>query len=438
MSPERRVLLLVPTTTYKATDFIEASRALGVQVVVGSNRRQALESAAPGGTVTLDFSRPDASIETIRAFSAERPLNAIIGADDETTVLAARAAEALELPHNPVSAVEAARDKYETRRLLSEAGRRVPWFRRVALSDGAEAALDGVEFPCVLKPLFLSASRGVLRADNASEFVAAFERIARILGEKELRERKGDSAHLLIEAYMPGDEVALEGLLEVGRLRTLALFDKPDPLEGPTFEETIFVTPSALPVSVQDAVRDEVERACEALGLREGPVHAELRVHEGQPWILEVAARTIGGLCSRTLKFGAGIGLEELVLRHALGMPTSQLRRESTASGVMMMPVPHGGILRDYSGLDEARAVPGIVEVTMTLHRGAELVPLPEGHQYLGFLFARADSAAAVESALREAHARIAFEVEAPRVSSVAAGGPPDPPGVPLSRTRVR
>lgn len=414
MTSERRVLILVPTTTYKVTDFIEASRSLGARVVIGSDRRQALEGVAPAGSVTLDFSRPDESVETIRAFAGQHPLSAIIGADDETTELAAQASEALGLRHNPVEAVRAARDKHTMRLLLSQAGLRVPWFRRAALSEGAAAALVGVGFPCVLKPLFLSASRGVLRANDASEFVAAFDRIARILGEREVRKRKGDAAHLIIEAYLPGDEVALEGLLENGTLRTLALFDKPDPLEGPTFEETIFVTPSALSTTVRNAVSNEVQSACTALGLREGPVHAELRVYGGQPSILEVAPRTIGGLCSRTLTFSAGVGLEELILRHALGMDTRELLRESSASGVMMIPVPQAGILRDYSGLSEARAVEGIVEVTMTMHRGAKLTPLPEGHQYLGFIFARAESAVRVETALREAHAKITFDVETP------------------------
>jgi hypothetical protein len=258
----------------------------------------------------------------------------------------------------------------------------------------------------------------VIRADDPAGFVAAWERIARILDERDVRDRDGDPTHLLVEGFLPGREVALEGLLEDGRLRTLALFDKPDPMDGPTFEETLFVTPSTLDGPLQQAISDEVERACGVLGLVDGPLHAELRVQDGQPWMLEVAARTIGGLCARSLRFGAGISLEELILRHALGMDTRELRRESRASGVMMIPVPRAGTLERVTGLKAAAAVSGVVEVTITLHPGAELVPLPEGHQYLGFLFARGETPADVEASLRRANGLLGFEVTAPVTQS--------------------
>ncbi len=263
----------------------------------------------------------------------------------------------------------------------------------------------------MLKPLGLSASRGVLRVDDAASFSEAFRRVAAILADPEVRKRGGDCEHLLVEEYMPGDEVALEGLLTSGELRVLALFDKPDPLEGPFFEETIYVTPSRLDAEVQRKIAAEVSRGCEALGLVHGPVHAELRLAAGEPRLLEVAPRTIGGLCARTLRFGAGISLEELILRHALGRPTTDLSREIRAAGVMMIPIPAAGVLGETRGLDEARGTPGVEEVTLTLRRGSKVVPLPEGNAYLGFIFARGERPQDVEASLRQAHARLTFEI---------------------------
>jgi biotin carboxylase len=406
-----RVLLLLFTATYKAQDFLEAAGRLPLEVVVGTERRQALESMAPGHTLTLPRSSPETSVRRICDLHARAPLRAIVGVDDETAVLAAMAAEALGLPHNSVASARAARDKHETRRLLAAAGLRCPAFRLVPIDDPPAQAAQRVTYPCVLKPLSLSASRGVLRADNPREFVEAFQRIAAILQADDVREKGDDTSHLLVEDYLPGGEVALEGLLEGGRLRVLALFDKPDPLEGPTFEETLYVTPSRLQESLQQAIAEETARGCRALGLREGPIHAELRLHRGRPWLLEVAARSIGGLCARTLRFGAGISLEELILRHAMGLESSTLTRENRAAGVMMIPVPRAGVLRGVQGLEEARALPGIEEVTLTLHRGAKLVPLPEGHRYLGFIFARDEGPDEVERDLRDAHRLLRFSI---------------------------
>jgi hypothetical protein len=222
----------------------------------------------------------------------------------------------------------------------------------------------------------------------------------------------GDAArYLLAEEYVPGLEVALEGLLTGGELHTLALFDKPDPLQGPFFEETIYVTPSRLPPAIQDALRTTTAAACGALGLTEGPVHAELRLNDDGPWVLEVAARSIGGLCSRTLRFGTGMTLEEIILRHALGWPIATLERERRAAGVMMIPIPRAGRLDGVRGVDDAKAVPGIEDVVISAHLGQALVPLPEGWQYLGFIFARGDTPGGVEDALRIAHAQLSFEI---------------------------
>ena len=407
-----RVLLLIPTTSYKAADFLAAAARLGVDVVVGTDQRQALEREAPGFTLVLDFARPDAGLRRIAAEHARAPFHAVVGTDDESALLAALAAEALGLPHNPPEAVRASRDKHETRRVTAAAGLASPWFFRWPLDGAPEEAAQRARYPCVLKPLGLSGSRGVLRVDDRPAFRAAFARVAAIVRSPASRAKGSDTDHLLVEEYLPGEEVALEGLLCAGRLHVLALFDKPDPLEGPTFAETIYVTPSRLPAERHSAVEREAAAACRALGLCEGALHAELRLCDGGPRLLEVAPRTIGGLCSRVLHFGAGVSLEELVLRHALGQDAPEPRRERAAAGVMMIPVPRAGILRGVQGLDEARDVPLVEELTLTMHVGAELVPLPEGDRYVGFIFARGDDAGAVERALREARARLELEIE--------------------------
>jgi biotin carboxylase len=406
-----RLLLLLPTRTYRTEDFIDAARALGVDLVCASEKPSTLEDLAPDNLLTLDFADPTAAAARAAEWSAGRPLAAVVGVDDVTAPVAAAIAERLQLRASAPAAVDATRDKYQMRQCLAAAGVPVPRFRRIALDAQPLRASRGVEYPCVLKPLALSASRGVIRANNADQFIAAFERIRALLQRDDVSVSGDAARYLLAEQYVPGLEVALEGLLTAGELHTLALFDKPDPLEGPFFEETIYVTPSRLPPIVQDSLRGAAVAACGALGLTEGPVHAELRLNDDGPWVLEVAARSIGGLCSRTLRFGTGMTLEEIILRHALGWPIASLERERRAAGVMMIPIPRAGRLDAVRGVEDARAVPGVEDVVVSAHTGQTLVPLPEGWQYLGFIFARADSPADVEDSLRIAHARLSFEI---------------------------
>jgi biotin carboxylase len=406
-----RLLLLLPTTTYRTQDFLEAARALGVDIVCASEKPSTFEAHVPDNLLTLDFADPDGAAARVADFAGRRPLQAVVGVDDLTAVAAASIAERLGLRASAVAAVAAARDKFQMRQCLRAAGVPIPRFRRIALKDDPFLAARGVEFPCVLKPLALSASRGVIRANTVDQFMAAFRRITALLARDDV-EVSGDAAQfLLAEQYIPGIEVALEGLLMGGTLHTLALFDKPDPLEGPFFEETIYLTPSRLPATVQAAIEAATASACAALGLAEGPVHAELRWNEDGPWVLEVAARSIGGLCSRTLRFGTGMTLEEIILRHALGWPIASLTRERLPAGVMMLPIPRAGRLTAVRGVEEAQHVAGVEEVTITTHVGQELVPLPEGWQYLGFIFARGETPQAVEASLRDAQARLTFEI---------------------------
>ncbi len=410
-----RVLLLLPTTTYRSGAFLEAAKGLGVEVVVASERPNVFQEAQPGRYLSLDFFNPDKAARQAIDFAATRPIDAIVGIDDATTVLAAALSAALSLPHNSVASTTASRDKHQMRDLLSRDGVPVPSYVLRSLDDDPVLEARRMVYPCVVKPLMLSASRGVIRADDEGQFVGAVRRLEAILRTPDAAALGDIARQVLIEAFVPGREVALEGLLVRGELHVLALFDKPDPLDGPFFEETIYVTPSRLPAPVQTEIASCTARAARALGLRDGPVHAELRVNRQGPSVIEVAARSIGGLCSRTLRFGTGLSLEELILRHALGMGIPSLERERQAAGVMMIPIPRAGVLKEVRGQAEARSVPGIEEIAITAHAGEDLVPLPEGARYLGFIFARAESPERVEAALREAHRRLEFIVMPPR-----------------------
>lgn len=410
-----RVILLASARSYRNAAFTAAADKLGLEVAVGLDVPPPLIAKMPG-CFALDYRDPDRALRTIARYTAERPARAVLGVDDSATVLAARAAAALGLPHNAPEAAEAASDKAQMRRAFAASAVPSPRFHEAAITTDPEEVLEALEaaglgFPCVLKPTFLSGSRGVMRADTPQEFIERFYRLRRLLATT------GGSA-ILVERFIPGVEVAVEGLLDGGRLHVLAVFDKPDPLDGPFFEETLYITPSRLPAAAQAALRRTAEQACLALGLREGPVHAELRVAEadradgGEVAVVEVAARSIGGLCSRILRFAeqAEATLEELILRQACGLPLP-LEQPAGAGGVMMIPIPGAGLLRAVHGLEAARATPLIDEIEITAPLNYPLVPLPEGEAYLGFIFARGETPAAVEAALRTAHGCLRFEI---------------------------
>jgi formate-dependent phosphoribosylglycinamide formyltransferase (GAR transformylase) len=407
-----RLLLLMTTSTYRAQAFLAAARHLGILVTVGSERSQALAAVNPAGHLILDFLAPEEATRIIVEFAKAYPIDGVVAADDDGVILAAMASSALGLPHNPVEAVAAARNKYRMRQILSESGIPCPRFWRFSIDDDPAAMARRVEYPCVIKPLSLSASRGVIRADDPPQFVAAYHRLVAILQRPDVAiSRRRSASEILVERFIPGAEVALEGLLTNGQLHVLALFDKPDPLDGPFFEETIYVTPSRLSATVQHQIASCTADVAAALGLRHGPIHAELRVNKQGPWPLEIAPRSIGGLCSRTLRFGDELSLEELLLRHALGLDAEILERERLAAGVMMIPIPKAGILRQVTGQENAKQVGGIEDIRITIPLGREVVPLPEGSRYLGFIFARDSTPAGVELALREAHRRLTFVI---------------------------
>jgi biotin carboxylase len=406
-STRKCVMLLITPTSYRGSAFNTAAERLDIEVVHGIDVPDTL-SREWDVELPLDFSRPDEATERIVTFVARHPVDAIISVDDSASILAALATDRLNLPGNDPNAALAARDKHVMRRLLAEHNVPVPTFRAFSAGDDAEAMSAQVSYPCVVKPTLLSGSRGVIRADNPGEFSKAVERTRGVIYDDG---EALESATILVEDFIPGFEVALEGLLDAGELQVLALFDKPDPLDGPFFEETIYVTPSRLPADVQSAIADCTQHAAQALGLREGPVHAELRVNENGPWILEIAGRSIGGLCSTILEFGTGYALEELILMQATGTHVRGMERNAGAVGVMMIPIPCGGILRSVSGVEDANAVPGITGIDITARLNHSIVPLPEGSSYLGFIFARGDTPAEVEQALRDAYAHLEFKI---------------------------
>jgi len=417
-----RVLLLLPTTTYRTHAFMEAAQRLGVELTVASEQASAVTRLNPSGLLRLDFSDPQRAARQVVQFAEKHPIAAVVPVDDQVTVCAATICEALGLRHNSVESAHAARNKHRMRELLGQAGVPQPRYKLCSLDDDIVSIADQIQYPCVVKPLTLSGSRGVIRANTDLEFVQAIVRLDHILRSEFSESHSPAGARsrpehslpavarqFLVEDFVAGPEVALEGLLTRGTLRVLALFDKPNPLDGPFFEETIYVTPSRLPVSVQEDIARCTSHACRAMGLTEGPVHAELRINGGGPWIIEINPRSIGGLCSRVLRFGTGLSLEELIIRHALDGDDAAPPRENQPAGVMMIPTPRAGVLTEVRGLDQARAVPGIEEVVISAHLGQELVPLPEGSLYLGFIFARAACAEDVAAALRASHGRLEF-----------------------------
>lgn len=403
-----RLLLLLPTGTYRTDDFVKAAEKLNIDLTAASEEPSTFEKREPSRLLTLDLRNPQKAARQAKAFSLKFPIDAVIGVDDETNLVAAAIADALSLPHNGVSSASDTWNKFRMRQRLREADIPIPSFQLLSLSENPEKHSRTASFPCVLKPVNLSAGRGVIRADTPEDFIAAFQRIKKILAASPGIQTEPGESGILAETFIPGVEVAFEGFMDGGELRTLAIFDKPDPLDGPFFPETLYITPSRLSPEIQAEITRWVGKSAAALGIRTGPLHAELRVNPDGPWVIEVAARSIGGKCSRVLRFGTGSSLEELIIRQALGLKIHDFKRESASAGVLMLPVPSAGILNEIKGVEDARNIPGIREIDLSGHSGQTVAPLPEGHPaYLGFLFAGGPDPDSVEKSLREAGNRI-------------------------------
>ena len=416
-----RLMILCSTTGYQTRAFVEAAREMGLPVALGSDRCHVLDDPWRNAALPLHFEDPEGAARIIIEYAGSNALQGMVALGDRTAPSAARACVALGLPFHPPAAADACRDKYLSRERLRAAGLNVPAFERYPIDSDPRVIVHGggprAGFPCVLKPLALSASRGVIRANDEREFVAGFERIGALLRTPEVQVmREKTSGYLQAEAYVEGQEIAAEGVVDRGRMRLLAIFDKPDPLEGPYFEETIYVTPSRLPDAAQREVKETLVQAIAALGLFHGPFHAELRLNRRGVWPLEVAARSIGGLCSKALRFSIPgqsgcVSLEHLLIRLALGGNAGNVQREQASAGVMMIPVEREGVYEGLQGLDAARRTPGVEDIVITAAPKQHLVPLPEGGCYVGFIFARGHSPEYVEAALRAARSKMHFEM---------------------------
>jgi len=418
-----RVLIVSHTTGYQLRAFNDAAEALGIELVFATDRCHRLDDPWQDRAVAVRFHDVDASVAAIRTRAAQTPLDGVIAVGDRPVPLAARAADAVGLRWHSVEGALASTDKRRSRAVFAAAGLPSPRFVVLPAAGsqrpgaGVQLSAAGFRLPAVLKPIGLSGSRGVIRANDDAAFAAAFERIRALLARPQIRAaRAGLEDEILVEEYIDGAEFALEGVMTDGRLQVFAIFDKPDPLTGPFFEETIYATPSSLPAARQAGVIDSVHRAADALGLRHGPIHAECRVTaDGTIYVLEVAARPIGGLCSRVLAFAGGPrhaqSLEAVLLRHAIGEDVSRDARETRGAAVMMIPIPARGMLRHVSGEESARETAGVTEIRITAKTGQLLEPLPEAGSYLGFIFARGASAADAMTAVRQAHRRLAFDI---------------------------
>ena len=404
------ILLLLPTATYRAKAFLEAARRLNISVTIGCEQADRWNNVPSNGVLLLDFQNIKGSQDSVERLMKAHPLDGIIGVEDTTTFLAASLAVVFGLPHHSPKAASAARNKLEMRTLLQTAKIRIPSFVAYSITRDPRQLANRIHYPCVVKPLILSASCGVIRADNPESFCQAFTRVKSLLIQLGLTQKEKAGRILLVEDFVPGTEVAVEGILTKGILKILAVFDKPDPLDGPFFEETIYVTPSRLPSEIQDQITDTLQGAAHAMGLTDGPVHGELRINTSGVWVIELAGRSIGGQCSQILQFGSGMTLEELILRHTLRLEIPTLEREKQAAGVMMLPIKERGFFQALHGQTEARNTSGITHLEVTAQPGDLLVPLPEGTRYLGFLSAKGPSPDHVERSLREAYGHLFVE----------------------------
>jgi biotin carboxylase len=427
------VLILAPHGSYRTSDFIQAAERQGIKTLIASEGKHSIISAYAQG-IHLDFTLDEDSVfEQLKTATVNFKISGVIATDDFTTTLAARLASHLDLPHNNPDAVRLTQRKDLARDCLARHGISVPVHRRIDLERDLQSQLIGIDFPVVVKPVALSASRGVIRADDRAGLENAITRVQQIL--RTMDDLDGDAKRfVLIEEFISGTEVAIEAMLTDGHLNILTVFDKPDPMEGPYFEETYYIMPTGLDISVVNKIGSELEDACRAYGLQEGPIHAECRIRDGVAYIIEIAARTIGGLCGRLLNVGTGYSLEELVLNHAMGRQLD-IHRPEQAAGVLMIPIPQAGVLKRIEGLLDAQRVEFIEDVNIQIREGHELVPLPEGASYLGFIFSRAPMASQALQALRDAHEHLRFII-AP-VWKLQAGTPQQVATEPLHSRQV-
>ena len=413
MDNSSAVILIIPSASYRTSAFINAVEKLDLKVLVISDKSQVFSGKYPDNLIIMNFHHWKDRLDEISEWAERNGLKAVIGVDEESIVLAANLSNYLQVEHNPVESVLLTKDKYLMRIELKKAGVNSPWFKRFSIHDSPHKMINELNFPCVIKPTFLSASRGVIRVNTIEELAYGIKTLNELLSLEEVRARGAEQSDwILVEEYIPGKEVAIEGIVSEGKLKVLAVFDKPEPLEGPTFEETIIVTPTALSEKNQFSLFETAQNAVKALGIVKGPVHVEVRINSSGNYILECASRSIGGLCSKVLEFQGGMSLEELILRSYLGRNVEKTKLTDTARGVMMMPTENMGILKEMRGVEDALNVKGVTDLQITVKPGEKLEPLPKGDRYLGFIFAEDKDQELVIKALKNAWSKIEVVLE--------------------------
>ena len=407
------VILIIPSASYRTGPFMNAIRKLDLKVLVISDKSQVFSGKYPDNLIIINFNHwKDKSVE-ISKWAKNNGLKAVIGVDEESIVLAANLSNFLNVDHNSIESVLLTKNKYLMRTELKKTGLCSPWFKIFSIYESSNKIINEISFPCVIKPTFLSGSRGVMRVNTKKELSEGIKTLNELLSLDELRKRAGkQSDYIMIEEYIPGKEVAIEGIVSEGKLTMLAIFDKPELLEGPTFEETIIVTPSVLTKKIQYSLLETLQVVVKALGIVKGPVHAEARINRNGNYILECASRSIGGLCSKVLEFQGGISLEELILRSYLGRNIEKSKLIGNARGVMMMPTEKKGILKEIGGVKDALVVNGVTDLQITVKPGEKLQPLPKGDRYLGFIFAEGNNQEFVINALKNAWSKIEIVLE--------------------------
>jgi len=407
------VILIIPSASYRTSAFITVVEKLDLKVLVISDKSQVFSGKYPDNLMIINFHHWKDRLDEISEWSERNGLKAVIGVDEESIVLAANLSNYLKVEHNPVESVLLTKDKYLMRFELKNARLNSPWFKRFSIHDSPNKIINEISFPCVIKPTFLSASRGVIRVNTTKELAKGIKTLNELLSLEEIRERGGEQSDwILVEEYIPGKEVAIEGIVSESKLKVLAVFDKPEPPVGPTFEETIFVTPSILPEKTLYSLFKTAQNAVNALGIVKGPVHIEVRINSSGNYILECASRSIGGLCSKILEFQGGMSLEELILRSYLGRNVEKSKLSGSARGVMMMPTEKMGTLKEMRGVENALNVKGIIDLQITVKPGEKLEPLPKGDRYLGFIFAEDKNQELVIKALKNAWSKIGVVLE--------------------------
>lgn len=392
------ILLLSPHCSYRLAPYLNAAQKLNLDAIVVSQGEHSLVSAVASG-IHIDFDHPDV-LGQVTAAVTDRDIKTVIGTDDRTVELAAELSKSFGLNFNDPQSIRYTRRKDLARVCLRHSAVNIPDFQIITLDETDKKITCEIDFPVVVKPIALSGSRGVIRANSHEEFTAALQCLQTILEQTDQHDEKNKA---LVERYIPGYEYAYEGLLQHGELMTLAIFDKPDLMEGPYFEETYYITPSRLSPAIQQAIKEAVSAACLAYGLQQGPIHAEVKLYDDKIWFIEMASRTVGGQCARLFSYATGLSLEETVLAQAAGLSIKQAPMQD-AAGVLMIPIKKRGLLRRVEGLLQASKVEFIEDIEISIQEGYELVPLPEGDSYLGFIFAKAPTPGQVEQALRDAY----------------------------------